>query len=181
MITLDPFAHIPDVFDPHECQEIVLFATGYTLHPAEISISNPRHDPVERSTLVVGLEDHWSCNELWEFCGAVNDKCWGLRLDGRDIVQYAEYPVGGHYGWHSDLDPLEVTENDRQRKVTAVLMLSPSHDYEGGVLQIQGCSVPPLNQGDVIVFPSFLTHCVTPVTRGTRRTLVCWATGPRFR
>ena len=32
-------------------------------------------------------------------------------------------------------------------------------------------------QGSVIVFPSFTYHCVTPVTRGTRYSLVLWCLG----
>ena len=37
--------------------------------------------------------------------------------------------------------------------------------------------MPPI----VTVFPSYVVHRVTPVTRGTRRSLVVWANGPGFR
>ena len=35
--------------------------------------------------------------------------------------------------------------------------------------------------GSFIVFPSFIQHRVLPVTKGTRRSLVGWASGPKFR
>ena len=36
------------------------------------------------------------------------------------------------------------------------------------------------NQGDMIVFPSYLWHRVKPVTKGTRKSLVIWFIGPPF-
>ena len=36
-------------------------------------------------------------------------------------------------------------------------------------------------QGSVIIFPSFIYHCVTPVTRGTRYSLVLWTLGDPFK
>lgn len=35
-------------------------------------------------------------------------------------------------------------------------------------------------RGSGVLFPSFLAHQVTPVTRGLRRSLVAWAYGPQF-
>jgi PKHD-type hydroxylase len=36
-------------------------------------------------------------------------------------------------------------------------------------------------QGSIVVFPSFIEHKVTPVTKGVRYTAVTWANGPSFR
>ena len=36
-------------------------------------------------------------------------------------------------------------------------------------------------QGSMIVFPSYTYHCVTPVTKGTRYSLVLWANGEPFK
>ena len=32
-------------------------------------------------------------------------------------------------------------------------------------------------QGSIIIFPSFTYHCITPVTSGTRYSLVLWSLG----
>ena len=36
------------------------------------------------------------------------------------------------------------------------------------------------NQGSIIIFPSFMMHQVTPITKGIRNSLVLWAYGPPF-
>ena len=35
-------------------------------------------------------------------------------------------------------------------------------------------------QGTIIVFPSILLHTITPITQGTRYSLVQWFSGPDF-
>ena len=35
--------------------------------------------------------------------------------------------------------------------------------------------------GSVIVFPSCMEHRVTPITKGTRYSVVCWFVGPPFK
>ena len=72
------------------------------------------------------------------------------------------------------------------RKISMTVNLNAENDYEGGNLKfdfgphsdnryIECTEIRP--QGSIIVFPSFLYHCVTPVTRGTRYSLVLWALG----
>jgi PKHD-type hydroxylase len=41
--------------------------------------------------------------------------------------------------------------------------------------------VAPKELGTVIVFPSFVIHEVKKITAGTRRSLVTWVNGPRFK
>ena len=36
-------------------------------------------------------------------------------------------------------------------------------------------------QGTAVAFPSFMSHCVEPVTKGERWSLVCWVAGAPFR
>ncbi len=70
--------------------------------------------------------------------------------------------------------------------------LNEPGEYEGGLLNFdygphstdgeryKECTeIKP--QGSIIVFPSFLHHQVTPVTKGTRYSLVLWITGRPFR
>jgi PKHD-type hydroxylase len=41
--------------------------------------------------------------------------------------------------------------------------------------------VAPREKGTVIMFPSYLLHRVTPVTKGVRKSLVLWVGGTTFR
>jgi len=78
------------------------------------------------------------------------------------------------------------------RKLSVTINLNKPGDYDGGNLkfdyghhtengvQFHECEeIRP--QGSIIVFPSFLDHCVTPVTRGTRYSLVLWNLGKPFK
>ncbi len=65
-----------------------------------------------------------------------------------------------------------------------MIQLSDPDDYAGGRLEIMpsGSVVEAASaRGAATVFPSYLLHRVTPVTRGTRRSLTIWAHGPAFR
>jgi PKHD-type hydroxylase len=39
----------------------------------------------------------------------------------------------------------------------------------------------PKQKGAAVLFPSFLLHRVTPVTRGTRKSLVLWVGGSPYK
>lgn len=76
------------------------------------------------------------------------------------------------------------------RKISATINLNVPGDYEGGNLKFdlgdhttdrfhEVTEIRP--QGSIIVFPSFLKHQVTPVTKGTRYSLVAWMLGKPFK
>ena len=66
-----------------------------------------------------------------------------------------------------------------------VLMLSDPSDFIGGQLQIKTESDVPIDleqkKGRAWFFPSYVLHRVTPVVKGTRRSLVLWVGGPEFK
>ena len=91
------------------------------------------------------------------------------------------------------LDP-KFSENismwGKVRKISMTLNLSDPKTYEGGDFKLHVGSdknnIEKLNfkiyknirpQGSVIFFPGFTNHCVTPVTSGTRYSLVIWFLG----
>ena len=73
------------------------------------------------------------------------------------------------------------------RKISMTVNLNNPQDYEGGNLKFdlgphsEGKRFKVFDdmrsQGSVIIFPSFMYHCVTPVTSGTRYSLVLWLLG----
>ena len=76
------------------------------------------------------------------------------------------------------------------RKLSFTLNLTEPENYEGGNLlfdmgehsenKIIQCN-EIRTQGSLVVFPSFIKHCVTPVTKGTRYSLVNWMCGRPFK
>ena len=113
-----------------------------------------------------------------------NANAFGFDLQGFHEVQFTEYNAdnSGTYGWHIDNNWKKDTPFDR--KMSMVVQLSPKDDYTGGKLELENDPLPAgtfENQGDVIFFPAFNRHRVTPVKLGKRFSLVTWFVGPKFR
>jgi PKHD-type hydroxylase len=104
-----------------------------------------------------------------------NDVSYGFELATHEPLQLAEYADGGRYDQHIDIGPGTAA----LRKLSVSVQLSGADDYEGGDLSIWGVGPVERLQGSAVVFPSYLVHEVTPVTRGVRRSLVGWAIGAR--
>ena len=78
------------------------------------------------------------------------------------------------------------------RKLSLTLNLTDPNEYEGGDLLFDFGSKDEggqtneeikiaRKQGTLIIFPSFIKHCISPVTKGTRYSLVNWTLGRPFR
>jgi PKHD-type hydroxylase len=122
-------------------------------------------------------------SKIFELVGHSNDVFFNFHLDAiNENIQYTVYDSSykGYYGWH-----LDVGQHNSRRKLSVVVQLSDPSEYEGGELQIwTGTKEPTVvekEKGTVIIFPSYLLHQVTPVTKGTRRSLVLWVEGPPFK
>lgn len=113
---------------------------------------------------------------------------FGLDIAGQcggfTEIQFTEYhgDAEHRYDWHEDNNWKRTEPFDR--KLSMVIQLSKPEDYEGGRLELHNDPLPEeyfRDQGDVILFPAFNRHRVTPVTSGTRYSLVTWFVGPRLR
>jgi PKHD-type hydroxylase len=70
------------------------------------------------------------------------------------------------------------------------LQLTDSSEYNGGDFYVKYFDngkekehkiKDAKEKGTLIVFPSSLLHRVTPITKGTRKSLVCWTLGFPFK
>ena len=119
------------------------------------------------------------------------DQFYGWHSDGtNDYNNIKRREIPGVYDkTHCDkglFTPLKELVG-KVRKLSITLMLSEPNDYEGGNLKFdfgahsknryKEISGGLVNQGSLIVFPSYKFHCVTPVTKGTRYSLVIWFNG----
>ena len=100
-------------------------------------------------------------------------------LSGYNLIQIARYSEGNYYDWHLDIGK----KLSSTRKLSITVQLSDPADYDGGELELFSFTRenPTRNIGSIIVFPSFLTHRIAPVTRGVRWSLVAWVNGPPIR
>jgi PKHD-type hydroxylase len=120
---------------------------------------------------------------LAEIVQQVNARTWQLDItDYVDMFHYIRYTAPtGHFEWHADAGD---QWRRAQRKLSFSLILSDADEYEGGEFEFfdgHPQQVKARKPGDVLVFPAWLQHRVTPVTTGTRHSLVGWASGPKLR
>ena len=71
------------------------------------------------------------------------------------------------------------------RKLSFTLQLSDPDDYEGGNVELISEAnqnyIAPRQRGAIILFDSRTQHRVNKVTKGTRRSIVGWVVGPRWK
>lgn len=118
---------------------------------------------------------------------------WNFDLTQPEQVQIGRYKENQFYDTHIDCyikahDIVETINGGgiiipllNQRKISASLLLNDESEYEGGDLVILSETVKQKKQGTIIVFPSFMAHQVTPVTKGVRYSAVCWMGGPKWK
>lgn len=126
----------------------------------------------------------WLYDKLMQMAVEANNVLWGFDLISVDEkIQYTEYydTAEGHYTWHQDIGP----GNASRRKISITVQLSESTEYEGGNLELwkggKNITTVEKNAGVVFIFPSYMMHRVTPVTKGTRRSFVLWVGGQHYR
>lgn len=127
-------------------------------------------------------DSNWLYRKIGSLINHANKKMWDFNIIGiKEPIQYGEYHASenGHYDWHMDIGGKVV-----DRKISVTIQLSDPDDYQGGDLEFmlsKKINVAPKGIGNVIIFPSYFLHRVTPVTRGIRKSLVIWVAGESFR
>ena len=127
-------------------------------------------------------QSNWLYEKIVNMVQEANNALWKFDLRSIiDSIQYTEYEEdGGHYDWHMDIGPKSINH----RKISVVVQLSEAESYEGGELVLWNSNVPSVIEkgiGNVIVFPSFLMHKVTPMVKGNRKSLVLWLGGGSYK
>lgn len=140
-----------------------------------------------RNSTISNLEssdekNSWIFERITESVLLANKQFWNFELTRIETLQYSVYDEGQFYKQH--IDSVYYTAAKGVRKLSFSLLLSDSDEYEGGDL-LMHTQIKPMEtkrkKGTIIFFPSYTLHEVTKVTKGTRRALVGWATGPAFK
>ena len=162
-----------------EIGESIPKTKGTTVGEDETHISEYRVSDV--AWITKNTKSSWMFDRITDLAIRANSEMWNFDIwDYQDDLQYTTYyGNGGHYDWHADLGA-----GISNRKLSVVLQLSDSEDYEGGDLQMNiGSSIlsVPKEKGLICFFPSFVLHRVTPLSSGLRRSLVTWLCGANLR
>ena len=123
----------------------------------------------------------WVFKKLADVVSKLNAENYNFDLTGfGEPLQLTNYDQSenGMYGWHQDYG------RGVSRKMSITVQLTDPSEYEGGNLQMMTTGEPVnvrKQRGLVAVFPSYVLHQVTPVTQGSRQSLVAWVSGPAFK
>jgi PKHD-type hydroxylase len=182
------FAVWADAFSPAELETIEKLGDRLGAEQAVVASGKPGGEVhgkirITRTAWIApDAETKWIYDRVQGAARALNDRVYQFDLRGfSENFQYTIYhgKEGGHYDWHVDQGPLKL-----QRKLSISVQLTDPSQYDGCDLQFQAgnhIETAPRTRGSVIAFPSYVLHRVTPCTRGTRKAIVAWTTGPRFK
>jgi PKHD-type hydroxylase len=166
------------------CHSALKQVDWVTSEMAGIGEGNPVINPEKRRTDIIwqNFMQPLGCIAKAYIDVANKSAGWEYPLIGQEDTQIGRYKSAdeGHYDWHMDAT---APKNGIQRKLSISILLSDPSEFEGGELQFKGMEDRKIltKQGSIVVFPSFIEHRVTPVTKGVRYTAVTWASGPSFR
>ena len=149
---------------------------------------------------------HWIGGWLWYYVSKINraNFLYDITDIDNETLQYTHYKEGQFYSWHSDtaLDTYHkpqikfasgvgrgqeelIQTGEYVRKLSFTLQLSDPTDYRGGEVEFLDSEgqrfLAPKQRGAMIVFDSRVRHRVRKVKEGTRKSIVGWVVGPRWK
>ena len=163
----------------------------------------PQSDDIKNVDVTWGNHNDWVGPFLYQYIAQANEHLFQYDITGLYFNELCHISMneGSEYQWHSDsndtnylaFEPphsrsyLNYPKTEYVRKLSFVLQLSDGDDYEGGDVKLR-LNTPNENvihmnrdRGVMAVFDSRTRQCVEPVTKGTRKAVVGWAIGPRWK
>ena len=183
---LNPWAYIEKFLTEEECKRIINYGNNLKIEEGQVGENNfLRLDSSIRKSKIAFLnssdsELEWIYRKITDAINYVNLNFYEFNLDYIETLQFSTYTnINDYYGPHIDT----MFNNIHHRKLSFSIQLSDPSDYAGGELKIGlgEKNASKNGQGDIIFFPSFMVHEVTPVEYGQRYSLVGWVCGPRFK
>ena len=170
-------------FTPEECENIIQLGLSLEVDRAKASGDPDNKIRMSKvSWIPSDAHNHWIFEKCTGLIQHTNNSYFNYDLTYIENLQFSIYNDSekGFYGRHIDTE----YESTGTRKLSFSILLSDPSTYEGGDLLLHYKKDPEpfkREQGVAAVFPSLMLHEVTPVTKGTRYSLVGWVVGPRFK
>ncbi|WP_299766498.1 2OG-Fe(II) oxygenase [uncultured Dokdonia sp.] len=178
------YIYYQGLFLPHEIDRILNFWDDNKTIEATVSGKGQPDEELRKSSVMFIdhiPENEWIYKKLADLAmHCNNERYWFDLLGFHQELQLTRYSEGDFFDWHLDFGAGEISA----RKLSMTIQLSDPDEYEGGDLQFminQKIVNAPREKGTIIIFPSFIIHRVTPITKGTRQSIVGWVSGPPFR
>ena len=175
------------MFTPEQCRLII--QAGHKEKPEQAKVGggkDGKQDTKKRVTTISWIPFH----KMPEMYKVIENQLSIVNLNHMmfdnvrltEPAQFTEYPKGGFYDWHMDLNAFGQTGQHPIRKISMTCLLSDPSEFKGGDLAFDDSkSKITLQQGQAVFFASFMKHRVEPVKKGIRRSLVMWFGGTPFK
>lgn len=178
------FVYYENALMPHEVDKVKGLWKESEAIKAGLAGTDELKDEL-RKTTILGIENfpenQWLYERLGQIGIQINNERYGFEILGfHEALQLMHYGLDDLFDWHLDFGPGTASG----RKLSMTVQLSDSEDYEGGDLEFRINSEivkAPRAKGTVVIFPSFIMHRVTPITKGERKSIVGWIGGPPYR
>jgi PKHD-type hydroxylase len=177
-------ATFEDLLTENEVNDIIkIFEKYKTVRGATLSDEASKSRRSDIAWIGNSDETLWIYNKITNAARSINNELYNFDLVGAEPIQYTKYQSSenGEYDWHKDTAMI----GDNIRKLSIIILLSDKQEFSGGSFLISPEGGKPteilMKKGRMIVFPSWIPHCVTPVLEGTRRSLVMWLYGKKFK
>lgn len=178
---INAYAFWDNFLSEEECKKIIKIGNDKKLKNASIIGNNKKVRDSKVSWIYPEPNINWLYERLTSIITDLNSRFFKFHLTGLlEPLQFTNYKApGAKYGKHTDR-----SINILNRKLSFSILLSDKSSYKGGDFYLyeneEGLLLPQ-EQGKLLLFPSFVLHEVTPVTKGERNSLVGWVTGDNFK
>jgi PKHD-type hydroxylase len=177
------YYYYPKIISDDEIEKIIEISNKYYTQDGNVSGTVDYNYRKSKITwLPQNEETQFIYDKIIHLMKDTNSKMWNFNItnlvDDLQLAEYSEGDIPGHYDWHMDFGVGSST-----RKISLSIQLSDENSYEGGDLEFmihRSIIKAPREKGTCVFFPSYLTHRVTNITKGSRRSLVIWFHGPTF-
>ena len=177
---LNSYAYLEKAFTKEECETIIKIANAKGLIKGK---TKGQSDVRQSQICWLYSSDNldWVFKKITDIVLNLNNRFFQFDIFGlNEGLQFTNYKSqSDKYGKHIDR-----SLNNVIRKLSLSIQLTDPKEYEGGELFLyedeKGKEMKK-EQGTLILFPSYILHEVTPVTKGERNSLVSWVTGKQFK
>ena len=180
----ESWAYAPNCFTAEECDSIIDLGSKLNLKKGVIEEGDLKDEIRKSDVAFFYSQDQsvsWIFRRVTDFVNSVNRELWGYDLQYIEPLQFTTYKnQNDFYGKHID----QVGVSPNYRKLSFSVQLSDPNTYKGADLLMYFLDKPTHTnnqRGNIIFFPSFVLHEVTPLISGERYSLVGWVCGPPFK
>ena len=176
------YSYCNDAFTKEECEEIIKIANTKGLIKGRTRSKNQNSIRKSKISWLYPSDNMaWVFRRVTDIVLNLNERFFNFDIFGlNEGFQFTHYKAPSNkYGKHVDRGTDFVV-----RKLSISIQLTDPKKYEGGELYLYESDQGTLmdkKQGTLIMFPSYILHEFTPVTKGERNSLVTWVTGKQFK